>query len=217
MVWPTRCGQQSLLQSQIAVSLKSGRICHVQFFRIQTADARRECSAAVRRARHHDEILFHGAIPLMLGRDHTQTWPILRAMKVRHVAVALHADTIEHMLGETVACGRPFCSGWEDNGLINDRVPRIGARHGPCARRFRLEPQQAPAAQASQGMLVSHARAADGKGARAVCGTPVHLGFDIKIIAPGRQHGRTCRTFQIGRPARSCTASRVSHPRCDLL
>ncbi len=82
---------------------------------------------------HYREILSHGAVPLTLGGDHTLTWPILRAMKETHGAMALihvdaHADTSEAMFGETVAHGCPFRRAWEDGCLRNDKVVQIGLR-----------------------------------------------------------------------------------------
>jgi guanidinobutyrase len=82
---------------------------------------------------YYDEVLSHGTIPLTLGGDHTLTWPILRAMKIRHGPVALihidaHADINDTMFGETVAHGCPFRRAWEDGCLQNDKVFQIGLR-----------------------------------------------------------------------------------------
>ena len=81
----------------------------------------------------YDDILSHGAVPLTLGGDHTLTWPILRAMKMRHGPVALihvdaHADVNDTMFGEKAAHGCPFRRAWEEGCLINDKVFQIGLR-----------------------------------------------------------------------------------------
>ena len=97
---------------------------------------------------HYSQVLSHGVIPLTLGGDHTLTWPILRAIKERHGAVALihvdaHSDTNEHMFGEKVAHGCPFRRAHEDGCLIDDKcLPDRPARFGLFARRFRLGPRQ---------------------------------------------------------------------------
>ncbi len=84
-------------------------------------------------AKHHAEILSHGAIPLTLGGDHTLTWPILRAIRDRHGPVALihidaHADINDEMFGEKAAHGCPFRRAWEEECLLNDKVFQIGLR-----------------------------------------------------------------------------------------
>jgi len=84
-------------------------------------------------AKHYQDILNHGAIPLTLGGDHTLTWPILRAMKEKHGPVALihvdaHADTSDMMFGEREAHGTPFRRAWEEGCLQNDKVWQIGLR-----------------------------------------------------------------------------------------
>ena len=82
---------------------------------------------------HVSQVLDQGAIPLVLGGDHTLTWPVLRAMKSRHGPVALihvdaHADVNDLMFGEREAHGTPFRRAWEEDCLQNDRVVQIGLR-----------------------------------------------------------------------------------------
>jgi guanidinobutyrase len=81
----------------------------------------------------YHEILQHDCVPLTLGGDHTLTYPVLRAIAVKHGPVALihvdaHADTNEHMFGEAIAHGTPFRRAVEDGLLINDKVFQIGLR-----------------------------------------------------------------------------------------
>lgn len=82
---------------------------------------------------HYDQILAAGALPLTMGGDHTLTWPILRAIRKKHGAVALihvdaHADINDTMFGEKVAHGCPFRRAFEDGCLQNDKVFQIGLR-----------------------------------------------------------------------------------------
>ncbi|MCL4066180.1 agmatinase [Pseudomonas sp. GX19020] len=82
---------------------------------------------------HYDQILAAGALPLTMGGDHTLTWPILRAIRKKHGAVALihvdaHADINDTMFGEKVAHGCPFRRAFEDGCLKNDKVFQIGLR-----------------------------------------------------------------------------------------
>ena len=80
-------------------------------------------------------ILSCGAVPLILGGDHTLTYPVLRAITRMHGPVALihvdaHADTSDMMFGEKIAHGTPFRRAYEDDLLIADKVFQIGLRGG---------------------------------------------------------------------------------------
>ena len=83
--------------------------------------------------REINRILQHGTIPLVLGGDHTLTYPVLRAIHGRHGPVALvhvdaHADTSDTMLGEKIAHGTPFRRAYEDGLIVPDRTFQIGLR-----------------------------------------------------------------------------------------
>ncbi len=78
-------------------------------------------------------VLAEGCIPLILGGDHTLTYPVLRAVAARHGPVALihvdaHADTSDVMFGEKIAHGTPFRRAVEENLIIPDRTVQIGLR-----------------------------------------------------------------------------------------
>ena len=78
-------------------------------------------------------ILEHGCVPLVLGGDHTLTYPVLRAVARKFGPVALvhvdaHADTSDVMFGEKIAHGTPFRRAVEENLIIPDRTVQIGLR-----------------------------------------------------------------------------------------
>ncbi len=79
------------------------------------------------------KILYSGTIPLVLGGDHTLTYPVLRAIAQKYGPVALvhvdaHADTSEAMFGEKVAHGTPFRRAVEENLIIPEKTFQIGIR-----------------------------------------------------------------------------------------
>ncbi|KAK3589687.1 hypothetical protein CHS0354_015194 [Potamilus streckersoni] len=81
-------------------------------------------------------IVRHNCKPLVLGGDHTMTYPILQAIKEKHGPVGLvhvdaHADCHDEMLGEKIAHGTPFRRAFEEGCLDGARVIQIGLR-GPC-------------------------------------------------------------------------------------
>lgn len=79
------------------------------------------------------QILESETIPLVLGGDHTLTYPVLRAFAKQYGPVALvhvdaHADTSEAMFGEKVAHGTPFRRAVEENLIIPEKTYQIGLR-----------------------------------------------------------------------------------------
>ncbi len=80
-----------------------------------------------------DDILEHWCVPLVLGGDHTLTYPVLRAIARVHGPVALihvdaHADTSDTMFGEKVAHGTPFRRAVEEKLIIPEMTVQIGLR-----------------------------------------------------------------------------------------
>lgn len=78
-------------------------------------------------------VLKHGATPLILGGDHTLTYPVLRAIAAQFGPVALihvdaHADTSDVMFGEKVAHGTPFRRAVEENLIDPQQTIQIGLR-----------------------------------------------------------------------------------------
>ncbi|MCY3879354.1 MAG: agmatinase [Rhodobacteraceae bacterium] len=78
-------------------------------------------------------ILEHDTVPLILGGDHTLTYPVLRAIAAKHGPVALvhvdaHADTSDVMFGEKIAHGTPFRRAVEEGLIIPDKTIQIGLR-----------------------------------------------------------------------------------------
>ncbi|MCY4185396.1 MAG: agmatinase [Rhodobacteraceae bacterium] len=80
-----------------------------------------------------NEILDSNTKPLILGGDHTLTYPVLRSFAKKHGPVALvhvdaHADTSEAMFGEKVAHGTPFRRAVEEKLIIPEKTFQIGLR-----------------------------------------------------------------------------------------
>lgn len=78
-------------------------------------------------------VLAHDCIPLILGGDHTLTYPVLRAMAAKHGKVGLihidaHADVNDTMFGERIAHGTPFRRAVEDGAVDPKRAVQIGLR-----------------------------------------------------------------------------------------
>lgn len=78
-------------------------------------------------------IVNHGCKPLVLGGDHTISYPILRGIKDKHGPVGLvhvdaHSDTSDVMFGEKVTHGTPFRRAVEEGLLDGKRVVQIGLR-----------------------------------------------------------------------------------------
>ena len=73
------------------------------------------------------------AVPLVLGGDHTLTYPVLRAIARQHGPVALvhvdaHADTSKTMFGERITHGTPFRRAVEEQLIVPDKTVQIGLR-----------------------------------------------------------------------------------------
>lgn len=80
-----------------------------------------------------DEILNSDTKPLVLGGDHTLTYPVLRSFAKKYGPVALvhvdaHADTSEAMFREKVAHGTPFRRAVEEQLIIPEKTFQIGLR-----------------------------------------------------------------------------------------
>lgn len=78
-------------------------------------------------------VLNNGATPLIMGGDHTLTYPVLRAMAAKYGPVALihvdaHADTSDVMFGEKIAHGTPFRRAVEEQLIQPERTIQIGLR-----------------------------------------------------------------------------------------
>lgn len=85
--------------------------------------------------KHIGAIAELGCKPLVLGGDHTITYPILQGIKDKHGPVGLvhvdaHSDTNDLMFGERVTHGTPFRRAVEEGLLDCKRVVQIGLR-GP--------------------------------------------------------------------------------------
>jgi guanidinobutyrase len=135
-------------------------------------------------------VLVHDCIPLILGGDHTLTYPVLRAMADKHgpvgfIHVDAHADVNDTMFGERIAHGTPFRRAVEDGAIDPHRAIQIGLRgtgYSPTdfdwqrAQGFRVVPVEA-CWHRSLIPLMAEVREMMGSG-------PVYLTYDIDSLDP---------------------------------
>ncbi len=140
-------------------------------------------------------ILRTGAVPLILGGDHTLTYPVLRGYLESHGSVALihvdaHADTSDDMFGEKVAHGTPFRRAYEENLIIPEKTFQIGLRGtGYSAedhdwgreRGFQVVPAE-ECWHKSMGPLMDRVR-------KTVGDSPVYISYDIDSLDPAYAPG----------------------------
>lgn len=140
------------------------------------ADARAAIEAAVRR------ILDSNRRPLVLGGDHSLSYPVLRAMRSRHPHLAIlhldaHGDLYDVFQGDRFSHACPFARIMEEG--LADRLVQVGVRtinrhQREQARRFNVE------------MIEMK----DWKAGRVLeFGQPVYLSFDLDVIEPGLAPG----------------------------
>lgn len=78
-------------------------------------------------------VLEFDVVALILGGDHTLSYPVLRSIARKHGPVALvhvdaHADISDAMFGEKIAHGTPFRRAFEENLIIPEKTFQIGLR-----------------------------------------------------------------------------------------
>ena len=95
-------------------------------------DLARSHEALVGRLR---EILGAGAMPLVLGGDHSLSLPTLRVLAERYGAdgyavlqLDTHADTADELYGVRVSHGTPFRLACEEGALIGGNIVQVGLR-----------------------------------------------------------------------------------------
>ncbi|KAK3728889.1 hypothetical protein QZH41_010186 [Actinostola sp. cb2023] len=135
-------------------------------------------------------ILDEGCRPLILGGDHTISYPILKAIKEKHGPVGLvhidaHSDTSPSMYGEDIFHGSPFYHAAEEGLLDCKRVVQIGLRGSwydgtvysyATEKGFRVVPAH-ECWYKSLEPLMSEVRQQMGDG-------PVYISFDIDGLDP---------------------------------
>ena len=148
------------------------------------------------------QILDCGTIPLILGGDHTLTYPVLRAIAQEHGPVALvhvdaHADTSDMMFGEKIAHGTPFRRAFDDGLLVPEKVIQIGLRgtgYTPAdhdwgrERGFEVVPAEACWHRSLTPVMDKFRERAQN--------TPTYLSFDIDSLDPAFAPGTG--TVEIG-------------------
>jgi arginase len=120
--------------------------------------------------------------PLVLGGDHSISYPVLRAMRARHSRLGIlhldaHGDLYDEFQGDRYSHACPFARIMEEN--LADRLVQIGIRtmtaHGrDQARRFGVE-------------VIEMKDWRDGS--TVAFDTPVYLSFDLDVIEPGMAPG----------------------------
>ncbi len=80
-------------------------------------------------------VLDAGAMPLVLGGDHSIALPTMRALAERHgpdgyavVQLDTHADTGEELYGVRISHGTPFRIAVEEGALLGENIVQLGLR-----------------------------------------------------------------------------------------
>jgi agmatinase len=150
--------------------------------------------AAAVRARIEDEVtkvLAAGAVPFLVGGDHTIALPALRAIALKHGPVAVvhvdaHSDTSgPQVWGDAWHHGTPFRHALEENLIAPSQLHQIGLR-GPWGSREDAEFALAHGAQFYTAEEVAERGVADviGEVCRNIGELPVYLSFDIDAVDP---------------------------------
>ena len=99
---------------------------------VAPADLQRSHGALERRLR---EILAAGAVPLVLGGDHSLSLPTMRTLAERHGAdgyavlhLDTHADTAASLYGVRLSHGTPFRVAVEEGVLRGSQIVQVGLR-----------------------------------------------------------------------------------------
>jgi agmatinase len=136
------------------------------------------------------DIVAAGAIPLVVGGDHSISLPVLRALASKHGPLGLvqfdsHVDTWDEDFGSKLFHGSPFYYAITEGLVDPRRFVQVGIRgpmYGPGDFAFHRE----------QGIRVVDIQEAEGLGVAGVCevirqvtaGGPVHVTFDIDAVDP---------------------------------
>jgi arginase len=139
-------------------------------------DARHEIEAAVSR------ILESNRRPLVLGGDHSISYPVLRAVRSRYPKLALlhldaHGDLYDVFQGDRYSHACPFARIMEEG--LADRLVQVGVRtinrhQRDQARRFGVEMIEMKDWNGSHALEFEE---------------PVYLSFDLDVIEPGLAPG----------------------------
>jgi arginase len=140
------------------------------------AQTRASIEAAVRR------IVESGRRPLVIGGDHSITYPVLRALRSRHPRLGIlhldaHGDLWDEFQGDRYSHACPFARIMEEG--LADRLVQVGIRtmtrhQWEQARRFEVE-------------VLEMKDWRDGR--KLEFDTPVYVSFDLDVIEPGLAPG----------------------------
>lgn len=141
-------------------------------------------------------VLQQGAVPVIMGGDHSITLPELRAVAKVHGPVALfhfdaHSDTGSDYFGKPYNHGTTFYWAMEEGLILPEQSTQIGIR-GPLYSRTSLDYAHKRGLQVISGWDLHHMSnetAIERMRARVTPGTPVFVSFDIDFLdaayAPG--------------------------------
>lgn len=141
-------------------------------------------------------VLKQGAVPIIMGGDHSITLPELRAIASVHGPVALfhfdaHSDTGSDFFGKPYNHGTTFYWAMEEGLILPEQSTQIGIR-GPLYSKTSLDYAKQKGLQVISGWDLHHMgndAAIACTIARVVPGTPVFVSFDIDFLdasyAPG--------------------------------
>ena len=142
-------------------------------------ESRKETEAAVL------AILDDGLVPLVLGGDHSITYPVLRAMRRRHAHLSIlhldaHADLYPEFEGDRYSHASPFARILDDG--LADQVVQVGVRT--------LNDVQREVAEQYGVERVDMAEFVTGKSWRLLNPTYISLDLDVMdpAFAPGVSH-----------------------------
>ncbi|HTS88591.1 MAG TPA: agmatinase [Gemmatimonadales bacterium] len=134
------------------------------------------------------ELLQQGTTPILLGGDHSITWPIVRAIRARAERLTIlhldaHPDLYHSFDGDRLSHASPFARIMEEklaNHLVQIGVRTMNGHQRDQARRFGVE--VVPMRSGLEAMVTA-ARRLDG---------PVFLSLDLDVLdpafAPGVSH-----------------------------
>jgi len=138
-----------------------------------------------------DKVIAAGAVPMMVGGDHSISLPILRSIARRHGPVGLvqfdaHIDTWGDYFGGKYFHGSPFRRAIEERLIVPDRYVQVGIRGPMYGEEADFAFQRGHGVTTIDiGEVKQHGVAATLKTVRRVIGDgPTYVTFDIDSVDP---------------------------------
>jgi len=163
--------------TEAGVDLGAGLLCDEGDLTPEPGDqGRREIEAAV------DRILTAGRAPLVLGGDHSVTYPVVRAVRRHYPQLSVlhfdaHPDLYDSFEGDPFSHACPFARVMEEG--LADRLVQVGVRT--------MNPHQREQAGRYRVEVLEMKDWRDD--VRPSFDTPVYLSFDLDVLEPGLAPG----------------------------